>query len=77
MKIEVKDDLVIIDGFEIYGHVDQGKSCSKCKFHLVYYEKYDSYFCPNCNSWTESKCSDPDCEYCQHRPIKPLLQKEN
>ncbi|MGF6949849.1 putative RNA-binding Zn-ribbon protein involved in translation (DUF1610 family) [Neobacillus sp. B4I6] len=76
MKIEVKDDdKVIIDDFEFYGHIDQKQRCSNCKFNLVYYEDFDAYFCPKCNYWTESKCSDLVCEYCPNRPEKPLPLK--
>ncbi|MGG0658104.1 hypothetical protein [Rummeliibacillus pycnus] len=76
MKIEVKDDdKVIIDDFEFYGHIEQEQFCSKCEFNLVYNEDFDAYFCPKCNLWTESQCSDPDCEYCPNRPEKPLPHK--
>lgn len=76
MKIEEKDDdKVIINDFEFYGHIDKNQSCSDCKFNLVYYEDFDAYFCPQCNNWTESKCSDPDCTCCPNRPEKPLPHK--
>ena len=35
MKIEEKDDLVIIDEFEIEGFIDKAQRCSICKFNLV------------------------------------------
>jgi hypothetical protein len=70
MKIEEKDDLVIIDGYEIGGFIDG--YCSVCNFSLVFYEDFDAHFCPNCNTWTESKCNDPDCDYCSNRPENPL-----
>ncbi|NHM34038.1 hypothetical protein [Neobacillus terrae] len=75
MNIEQKDDLVIIDEFEIEGFIDKEQCCSVCKFHLVYYEDFDAYFCPNCNYWTESNCGDLDCDYCSNRPEKPLPVK--
>jgi hypothetical protein len=76
MKIEVKDDdKLIISDFEFYGHIDQNQSCSDYKCNLIYYEDFDAYFCPQCNNWTESKCSDPDCTYCPNRPEKPLPHK--
>jgi hypothetical protein len=75
MKIEEKDDLVIIDGFEIEGFIDKSQHCSICNFNLVYYEDFDAYFCPHCNYWTESQCSDPNCHYCPNRPEKPLPVK--
>lgn len=75
MKIEEKNDLVIIDDVEIEGFIDKEQCCSICKFNLVYYEYFDAYFCPNCNSWTESKCGDTDCDYCPNRPEKPLRHK--
>ncbi|MCQ6282567.1 hypothetical protein [Bacillus sp. EB600] len=75
MNIEKKDDLVIIDEFEIEGFIDKEQYCSICKFTLVYYEDFDAYFCPNCNYWTESNCGDPRCDYCSNRPEKPLPDK--
>lgn len=74
MKIVEVDDKVNIDGFEFYGHVDKQR-CSTCKSNLVYYEEFDAYFCPKCNNWTESKCSDPNCKYCPNRPLNPLPNK--
>lgn len=75
MKIVEKDGQVIIDSFELYGQIEQHNFCSQCKSNLVYYDKFDTYFCPNCNSWTESKCSDPQCKYCPSRPEYPLPSK--
>lgn len=75
MKIVEKDGQVIIDGFELYGQIEQNNFCSQCKSNLVYYDKFDTYFCPKCNSWTESKCSDPQCKYCPSRPEYPLPSK--
>lgn len=66
---------VKIDGFEFYGQIEQEKFCSNCKFNLVYYDDFDEYFCPKCNSWVGSKCSDPNCKYCSNRPEKPLPHK--
>lgn len=48
---------------------------TKAVLILVYYEDFDAYFCAQCNNWTESKCSDPDCTYCPNRPEKPLPHK--
>lgn len=76
MKITEKNGKVTIDGFEFYGQIEQGRSCSKCNSNLVYSDDFDTYFCPKCNSWTESKCSDPNCKYCPNRPEKPLARKE-
>ena len=75
MKIVEKDGQVIIDGFELYGQIEQNNFSSQCKSNSVYYDKFDTYFCPKCNSWTESKCSDPHCTYCPSRPEYPLPSK--
>ena len=75
MKIKEVDGKVIIDDFEIYGQIEQEKYCSKCDFHLIYYDDFDTYFCPECNSWMESACSDSTCRYCSNRPETPLSQK--
>lgn len=44
-----------------------------CTIHnkSKYSEKYDSYYCIDCNRWIEPKCSDPNCEFCKDRPDKP------
>lgn len=75
MKISEAYGKVIIDGFEFYGQLEENKFCSQCKSNLVYYDKFDTYFCPKCNSWTSSKCSDPHCKYCPNRPEYPLPLK--
>lgn len=59
MKIVEAYGKVIIDDFEFDGQIEQEKLCSKCKFNLVYYDDFDAWFCPKCNNWIESKCSDP------------------
>lgn len=72
MEIKEEDGKVIIDHFELYGQIEREKYCSTCKFNLVYYDDFDTYFCPKCNNWIESKCSDPNCKYCPNRTEKPL-----
>ena len=46
--------------------------CKKCDSKLEYDNKYDSYYCPVCNEWTESKCNSEGCWYCSARPGTPL-----
>jgi hypothetical protein len=75
MKIEEKDDYVLIDNFEIDGFIDEEKFCLICKSNFIYYEDFDTYFCPKCNKWTEKKCGDPDCDDCTKRPEKPLANR--
>jgi len=45
--------------------------CDKCGKQGVYYEKYDSYFCEDCNVWLEDTCEGLDCRFCVSRPDKP------
>lgn len=45
--------------------------CTKCKKNGVYAECYDSYYCPDCNSWLDEKCTDATCEFCSRRPELP------
>lgn len=75
MRIIEVDNKVIIDDFEFYGQIEQEKFCFKCKSNLLYYDDFDTYFCPKCNSWIELNCSDPQCKYCPNRPVKPLSFK--
>ena len=75
MKIEEneKEGIVKIENKIINGFLDaENKKHENCGTIRIYYEDYDDYFCPKCNKWLESKCSDPKCEYCPKRPIKPL-----
>lgn len=37
-----------------------------------YSEQYDAYYDSETNEWLESKCDDPNCEYCVNRPEHPL-----
>jgi hypothetical protein len=46
--------------------------CVKCNTENEYSWEYDSYFCPKCNVWTESKCKDKDCKFCLDRPETPM-----
>ena len=43
-------------------------SCQECGGKILYFCKYDANFCPQCNNWTEKKCTDPNCEFCKDRP---------
>lgn len=45
----------------------------KCNKDLLYNEKYDAYFCKECDVWSEDACKDPRCFYCVGRPEKPSL----
>ncbi|MEE1132804.1 MAG: hypothetical protein UHX00_14375 [Caryophanon sp.] len=73
--VNVADDEVTIDGFKIYGHVEGSKRCETCECSYIYYGEFDSYFCPQCNTWHEPACKDPNCDYCSKRPEKPLPHK--
>ena len=41
--------------------------CDKCSSLGEYCETHDAYFCSECNTWLEPKCSDPGCEFCKDR----------
>lgn len=75
MKIVEKHGKVIINDFEFYDQIQQGKVCSKCKCNLVYYDEFDTYFCPECNRSMESKCNDPECAYYPNRPETSLTRE--
>ncbi|WP_456278493.1 hypothetical protein [Bacillus sp. AK128] len=77
MKIKETKTGVSINGFEFEGHIDEDQSCTDCHHFLIYSDEFDAYFCPNCNEWIESKCSDPTCFYCPKRPDQPLPKKMN
>lgn len=50
--------------------------CEKCDTELELSDKYDAYYCPECNEWTESKCDDKECQFCLNRPETPKEVKK-
>ena len=50
--------------------------CNKCNAELDYYWEYDCLYCSECDEWSEQKCSDKECEFCNKRPEKPSLAEE-
>lgn len=62
---------VIIDDKRIAGFIFDER-CKKCKTFLIYFEKYDSYFCAYCNEWQEKECGESGCDYYKNRPATPL-----
>lgn len=46
--------------------------CYSCNEDLSYSEKWDAYFCKHCNIWSENRCTDPICFFCQDRPERPV-----
>lgn len=48
-----------------------GRNCVE-----VYSEQYDAYYCETCNTWLESACDDPTCEYCVKRPLTPKEEND-
>jgi len=46
--------------------------CEKCNIKLLYSDRFDAHYCPNCNEWKEANCGEPNCFYCNKRPEKPL-----
>jgi hypothetical protein len=47
------------------------KRCAECDQRFDYEERYDSYYCKKCDVWNEFKCSDPECEFCVNKPLRP------
>ncbi len=37
-------------------------------------EEYDAYYDEDTNEWLESKCDDPNCEFCMNRPERPMKE---
>jgi hypothetical protein len=65
-----ENELVIIDEFKLDGWIENA-NCD-CGAPLVYFERYDAQFCPECNEWRQSRCGDRNCYYCPGRPERPL-----
>jgi len=51
--------------------------CDKCGNPKEYHALYDAFFCAKCNEWRESRCEDPNCEFCPKRPEKPINSEKN
>jgi hypothetical protein len=68
---EEEKSIIHIGDKKVYGFISKDK-CKICKERLIYYQKYDTLFYAKCNSWTENRCTDLDCNYCSKRPNKPL-----
>ncbi len=47
-------------------------TCPQCHTKEKYSDKFDTYYCEQCNVWSESKCDDPTCDYCTRRPEQPI-----
>ena len=47
-----------------------------CNSKKKFSDQYDAYYCASCNEWMESKCDDPECEYCNNRPDKPVNETQ-
>ena len=37
-----------------------------------YSEQFDAYYDDETNEWLDTKCDDPECEYCVNRPERPI-----
>lgn len=77
MKLSEKRGKRIIDDLEIDGQIEKGNFCSLCNGNLFYCDDFDTYYCPQCNRWTEPTCHDPHCTYCRNRPERPLCRERN
>ena len=51
---------------------DTSYNCSVCHKPTKHNEKYDAYYCVDCNRWNEDGCKDSNCMFCSNRPEKPL-----
>jgi hypothetical protein len=74
VKIDKEERNILINDFVYVGGAPEPQNfCSSCKYQIYYYDKYDASFCLQCNRWIEDKCNDENCNYCNSRPMKPLL----
>lgn len=49
------------------------KTAQVCPTHggCAYSQRYDAYYCAECNEWSEDQCGEPACQYCGGRPETP------
>jgi len=52
--------------------MDINPNYCRCGSKKKHSDQYDAYYCASCNEWLESKCDDPECEYCSIRPDQPV-----
>lgn len=52
--------------------MDIKERCPDCNSEIKYNQKYDCFYCEQCNKWLEGQCNDPCCEFCTVRPEKPI-----
>ena len=45
--------------------------CKVCGDKLKLFMEIDTYACMTCDEWTEKRCSDKTCGYCNLRTNKP------
>ena len=50
--------------------------CPHCGGEASYSVRYDALFCPRCDVWLESDCTDSASEFCANRPEKPSQADE-
>ena len=61
-----------IDLGNVKKSVPNHASCFECKGNQIKLdERYDAYYCDDCNIWIEPVCRDAECVYCKSRPAKP------
>ena len=70
VRDNAEEEVVEIDDQRIDGWIGNGP-CQSCSSLLVYSMKFDAFFCPQCNVWSET-CGDLECGYCSDRPSQPL-----
>ena len=46
-------------------------TCPECGGATAHNEKYDVYFCAECDVYSEERCSDHRCQFCRNRPERP------
>lgn len=66
-----KGEVVLCGKWKINGFILEVK-CEVCNYNLIYFDKYDAEFCPNCNEWLAANCNDPNCSFCNKRPDTPF-----
>lgn len=52
------------------------KITHNCPHPRSYSQRWDAYFCKECDAWIEGRCKDPDCEFCVGRPERPSLEEK-
>ena len=80
LMIDIDEWMINVNGEPLHCGTlieNDDRRCWICGSPVFMAVVYDSMLCFLCHSWLEASCSDPDCQYCDDRPERPIVGKED